>query len=369
MEKGSVGDVSVYERNGQTIARKKHPQSYNFNRSVQRLGQLTRLVNVNNCWSAFGGALKGNFENKRPGQTDYNAFQSANLINARVYLTQKEVKKHVAVADNFFISKGMLEPVVEVEERGDMMVSNIRVGDLELNADTPVTFLAGTVMKLNKGYFRRNDEILFIRAVQKVSDNPLIGPYCEIGKNIVTLDLDDTQAMRHLLPFYFEGDNALDGFHNVDGFLGCRKVKNSLVAWVHRRRIDGKHLSVSTQQLVGSNNLLALYATEEARLKAIESYHPGEPDTFDIVFNPNPVINPFEVSEDAPEVTIQAESAEPEMGSVVGGGNYKVGTHVQLRAIPAPNHELLYWEDGEGSPVRDIVAVTDKAYKAHFIPK
>ena len=367
MESGSVGAVSVYERNGQTIARQKHPDHYNFRRSERRLGQLTRLVNVNNSWSAFGGALKGHFETRKAGQTDYNAFQSANLTNARVFLTEEDVKKYTTVLDNFFVSKGLLEPVIEVEERGEMMVSNIRVGDLELNADTTVSTLSARVVELNKGFFRPGDEIYFIRATQIGGNDSPRTPSFVVGTNLVPLSVTTSNKMRQMVSCAFEGSEALDGFVNVEGYLGCKKEENSLVAWMHRRHINDKHLTVSTQKLIGTNTLLTQYATAEARLKAIESYHPGQPNMLAYHYNPHPVINPFEVGAEAPEVTIRAESAEPDMGRVEGGGSYKVGTRLQLRALPAQGHTLLYWEDGEGSPVRDIVAVTDRVYRAHFV--
>lgn len=367
LEKGSIGDVTVYERNGQTVVRQKHPKASNYRRSVGRLRQVTKLMNVNCSWRAFCGTLKGNFELKKANQTDYNAFQANNMENARVFLTRKDAEDQVTVLDNFIISRGTLEPSIEVTERATMMVSNIDLGGLELEPQYPVDMLTHRIIEYNKGFFRKGDELLFYRATQVMPDGEEEKARIEVRAYLLPLCAMPNRTLQQFFDPYGKGKAEWDGFQTVNGRLACEKRDNSMVAWVHRRPIDDKHYQVSTQQLVGNNALLGKYASQYGLVAAIRSYGPdssrlGEPN-----LGPHPIVNPYENSKLGERLMVWGKADNDGHGRVDGGGYYPKGKRLKLEAVPDPGYRFDYWDDGDCNPERTIMALTPRIYLAHFV--
>lgn len=64
--------------------------------------------------------------------------------------------------------------------------------------------------------------------------------------------------------------------------------------------------------------------------------------------------------------TITAESANPAMGSVSGGGAYASGSSVTLTATAAEGHHFVQWQDGNTSNPRTVVVNGNATYTATF---
>ncbi len=66
------------------------------------------------------------------------------------------------------------------------------------------------------------------------------------------------------------------------------------------------------------------------------------------------------------QYTITVLSANPNQGSVSGGGSYAAGTTVTLRATPANGYEFSNWNDGNTSNPRTITVTSNATYIANF---
>ena len=67
-----------------------------------------------------------------------------------------------------------------------------------------------------------------------------------------------------------------------------------------------------------------------------------------------------------PDYTITLESANPEMGTVDGGGTYPSGSTVTIVAIPELGCEFLGWNDSITDNPREIVVTQDSTFVASF---
>ncbi len=70
--------------------------------------------------------------------------------------------------------------------------------------------------------------------------------------------------------------------------------------------------------------------------------------------------------EPTPEYTITLESADPDWGSVVGGGTYPEGSSVPLYAFPNIGCEFLGWNDSVTDNPRNIIVTQDSTFVASF---
>lgn len=65
-------------------------------------------------------------------------------------------------------------------------------------------------------------------------------------------------------------------------------------------------------------------------------------------------------------VTITAQSANTNMGIVIGGGTYPNGTTISLEAIPLVGHRFVAWSDGNTDSLRTIQATDNATLTATF---
>lgn len=73
---------------------------------------------------------------------------------------------------------------------------------------------------------------------------------------------------------------------------------------------------------------------------------------------------------DYSEVTIKTSSSPAAGGSTSGGGTYRVGSSVTIKATPNEGYTFLYWTKGGGIVSRDLIhsftAIEDATYIANF---
>ena len=362
---GSVGNVTVYELNGQLVWRSKRRKPSTPKRTKEAMNQRTKMANVTTAWKHFEGSLKDNFELKRPGQTDYNAFVSVNLSNARVYLTKNEAEEHYCVADNFVVSQGTLKPDIEVEQADSLYLSSIAVGRLDIGPTTTIGELSKAIIDHGNGLWLSGDELLFY------SNTPsfLIGDDEEVARNQthayfrcvrITLNPNDNAPLPRIY--------SLSTFCTSEGWLAVERWGAMLCAWVHRRRDHEGRLLCTNQSLAGLNPALEHFASDEARMHAIESYGLSASNHY----RPNQPLPPIAgpVSEnDVTTVTISVSAQPPEGGSVAGGNTVPRDTILTLSASPSPGWKFRCWNDGTLTRLRSIMALADNTFTALFEPE
>lgn len=261
---GKVGNLVYLTRNGKQIVRSA-PSKMSNPRTALQMQQRLKWNNALAVYKSLQPHLKGCFETKSGGQTDYNCFMGLNLNVPPVYLT-KEMSAHgAAIVAPYIVSQGVL-PSITVG--GTTPATDIALGNLVINGSTTVAELAEAVVRNNKD-FLYNDHIVYFKLLQK-TDAQDGHPYIQASVVRVCLTRTDTTPLRGVAP--------ADGFSSVDGFLGAdAPLARAGVTWMHSRTVRGK-THVSSQQLVVVNDLLEHYTSPEMLAVALASYGSGKGD-------------------------------------------------------------------------------------------
>ena len=209
------------------------------------------------------------YEAKPAGCSDYNMFMKANMKLTDIYLTRDEVAGGGCIAAPYQLTQGTLPSIVTTGS-GDKVRTDIKLGDLVIDAETKVKDFAMAVVSNNADY-DFGDQISFFDVLQRV--NAVTGiPYCQFLATNVVLDKTMEAKLLDIVSKY--------GFATVDGFLGHIEGEGAGVfAWVHSRKGSAKTL-VSTQTFVNNNaDVIAEYSGNEAYKRSVKTYG-GESSAF-----------------------------------------------------------------------------------------
>ena len=260
--KGSAGDWTYSRVGGSTIAKQKVEKKENPSRSFAQMARRVRWRNIQNLWASFSGTLRPSFEGRAVRVSDANAFVSANIGGAPVYLTKEEAKQGACVVAAYEITNGSLPSIDVAAGTGGVPVTDIALGNLIIDSDTTLKEFSDAVVDNNSGYVQ-GDQISCYIAIQE--QNPVTGiPYVRIKAYEVTLNQRDEDTL-------LADVVAADGFSSVDGKLGASGAVSGGIAWVHSRKEAGQ-THVSKQSFYVNNALLAQYQTAAKRIEAILSY-------------------------------------------------------------------------------------------------
>ena len=265
---GSAGSLTFKQVNGQTVVSEKITAVKKSNTPMQ-MRQRTKWGNVVQMYKGICPLINYGFESKPAGCSDYNMFMKANMKGSDIYLTREEVAGGGCVAYPYQLTQGTL-PSIVVTGSGDNARTDIKLGDLTIDAETLVKDFAIAVVSNNPDY-DFGDQISFFDVLQRV--NAVTGiPYCQFLATNVVLDKASEVKLLDLVSKY--------GFATVDGFLGHIEGEGAGVfAWVHSRKSSAKTL-VSTQSLVNNNDeMIAEYSGDQAYKRSVKTYG-GESSAF-----------------------------------------------------------------------------------------
>lgn len=260
-QRGKVGDFVFRKVGPEFIVSEKPPKKGTsigtLNQSLYRAqwGNLVRF------WQSFSDRDKPSFEAATINVSHFNLFMRANINGNRVYLTKEDVRLGACVVAPYRVSEGSL-PVVPLSlGAGGVYVSAIQLGDLTIDADTPISQFSSAVMA-NNNDFQNGDQIAVFIATQIVES---VGglPRVQMQGYKVELDPDDDVTL-------FRDVMGTGNVSSVDGVLAINHGEGAVI--VHSRRTSSGETLVSTQSFVVNNAILTQYITEDARLKAAESY-------------------------------------------------------------------------------------------------
>lgn len=120
--RGSVGDVTFSQINGQQIAKARNRNPANP-RTLKQCFQRGRFAAAVKFYTRGTQALyKFAFENKRQTESDYNAFMRENVKIAPAISKAAFDNYDYPVIAPFIMSKGSLTPVNNVEDAGDVFM-------------------------------------------------------------------------------------------------------------------------------------------------------------------------------------------------------------------------------------------------------
>ena len=265
---GSAGSLTFKQVNGQTVVSEKATTVKNTRTPAQQR-QRTKWGNVVQMYKGICPLINYGFESKAPGCSDYNMFMKVNMKNSDIYLTREEVAGGACIAAPYQLTQGTLPSIVIVGS-GENARTDIKLGDLKIDANTLVKDFAMAVVSNNADY-DFGDQISFFDVLQRV--NAVTGiPYCQFLATNVVLDKASEVKLLDMVSKY--------GFATVDGFLGHIEGEGSGVyAWVHSRKATGKTL-VSTQTFVNNNaDVIAEYSGDQAYKRSVKTYG-GESSAF-----------------------------------------------------------------------------------------
>ena len=265
---GSAGSLTFKQYAGQTVVSEKISVVKRSNTPMQ-MRQRTKWGNVIQMYKGICPLINYGFESKPVGKSDYNMFMKVNMKGSDIYLTREEVAGGGCIAAPYQLTQGTLPSIVVVGS-GDNARTDIKLGDLTIDAETLVKDFAIAVVSNNPDY-DFGDQISFFDVLQRV--NAVTGiPYCQFLATNVVLDKASEVKLLDMVSKY--------GFATVDGFLGHIEGEGAGVfAWVHSRKASGKTL-VSTQTLVNNNaEMLAEYSGDFAYQRSVKTYG-GETSAF-----------------------------------------------------------------------------------------
>lgn len=154
--RGSVGDVTFSRVKGQQVARARNRQPNNP-RTKSQMSQRTIFVSAVEFFRRGAQNLfQFAFENKKPTQSDYNAFMSENAKKG-IYLMKDQVNNaYVPMVGNFTMSKGTLT------RDGLSNGASIELGDSAAQIEVQITSIAQLTAAMKKFGYADGDIITFL---------------------------------------------------------------------------------------------------------------------------------------------------------------------------------------------------------------
>lgn len=271
---GTKANTIYYEVNGVTFGRSK-PLKMGNPKTEAQMKQRIKMNNILNMYKYIKGYLQQNFEGIIGNKNAPSFFRSYNLMKTPVWLTKAQKESYKFVLAPYVVAQGRINSV-GYEFRDGMFVSDINVGDLEINDETEENVLSSVVCANNEGW-TNNDSLQVILLKQKrigSSEEDVEFPKC----CSFTITLDKTSITKISDIPVLESMSQMPRFSlcSVDGKIAVR-VEDSeeytyAFAVVHGRG-QGRDKIVSSQQLCLSDNALYdSYCSKEAFDKAYESY-------------------------------------------------------------------------------------------------
>lgn len=267
--KGRVGNTSYYSSNGRQVARQAMNNS-NYGESARRtVAQQSRRViwaNLVNFCKSYAPLLRGAFQHKKAGLSDYNEFMRINLPTATVALTKDQASVGACVIQPFKVAVGTL-PELKLLEKGIYFVHEGE--EVKWDELTVGQVSAGLVAnQINS--FQEGDSLMFVAmgGCGSPSANPVPAfvSYAEF-----TIDTSDNTVMIDKYPGIVAQNNANLNPVAMVRIGSARTIDGTAI--IHTRK-DGNKLLVAdtTIQAFSSEGFSKGWDTEEQKKLAMESY-------------------------------------------------------------------------------------------------
>ena len=272
--KGKAGNMSYFEINGVTIGRAYHTSIKNP-KTKKQMEQRIKMNNILNMYKYIKGYLQQNFEGIIGNKNASSFFRSYNLMKTPVWLTKAQKESYKFVLAPYVVAQGRI-PTVGYEFRDGVFVSDINVGDLEINDETEERVLSSVICGNNEGWTNNDSlQVILLRQKRAASlDEEIAHPTC--CSILVSLDNASATKIGEIPVLDSLSNMSRFSLCNIDGKLSVRVADTAeytyAFAVVHGRG-QGRDKIVSSQQLCLSDTALYdSYCSSEAFNKAYESY-------------------------------------------------------------------------------------------------
>lgn len=261
-----LGGVVLYQSNGQTLARELAAKVSNP-RTDSQMQQRVKLANVVAVYRSNKNWMRGAFENKKQGESDYNAFVKANLASSLVATSKSQANAGAAVVAPYKITEGSI-PTVECTLSETTIRTNLYLGDYSVTPTSTVGEFTQALMA-NNGGITEGMQLSVILNLQQATQESGI-PYIVSRAYECILSLTDSRLLSTFFPGSFM---ASGGSPNAVLELDMSDYGKGAAAVILSQTIGGK-TRVSTQYLTpfGANTYYAEFTSELAWNTAVASY-------------------------------------------------------------------------------------------------
>lgn len=261
-----LGGVVLYQANGQTLAREL-AASVSNPRTDSQMQQRVKLANVVAVYRSNRKWMRGAFENKKQGESDYNAFVKANLANSLVATSKSQAAAGAAVVAPYKITEGSI-PTVECVLSETVIRTNLYLGNYSITTTSTVGELTQALMS-NNGGITEGMQLSVILNLQQATQESGI-PYIVTRAYECILSLTDSRLLSTFFPGSFMSSG---GSPNGVFELDMSDYGTGAAAVILSQTVGGK-TRVSTQYLTpfGDNVYYAAYTGSLAWSNAIISY-------------------------------------------------------------------------------------------------
>ena len=271
---GTSANTIYYEVNGVTCGRSK-PAKMGNPKTEAQMKQRIKMNNILNMYKYIKGYLQQNFEGIIGNKNASSFFRSYNLMKTPVWLTKGQKESYKFVLAPYVVAQGRINSV-GYEFKDGAFVSDINVGDLEINDETEESVLSSVVCANNEGW-PNNDSLQVILLRQKrvaALDEEIAHPTC--CSIVVSLDNSSATKIGEIPVLESLSNMSRFSLCSVDGKLAVR-VEDSeeytyAFAVVHGRGQDRDKIVSSQQLCLSDNALYDSYCSKEAFDKAYKSY-------------------------------------------------------------------------------------------------
>ena len=189
---GTKANTIYYEVNGVTFGRSK-PTKMGNPKTEAQMKQRIKMNNILNTYKYIKGYLQQNFEGIIGNKNASSFFRSYNLMKTPVWLTKAQKESYKFMLAPYVVAQGRI-PTVGYEFRDGVFVSDINIGDLEINDQTEERVLSSIICGNNEGWTDNDTlQVILLRQKRVASlDEEIAHPTC----CSIIVSLDNASASR-----------------------------------------------------------------------------------------------------------------------------------------------------------------------------
>lgn len=255
--KGKLAGTTIYTTGGVTIQREIATEVKNP-RTKAQMKHRVKLANLVNMYQVLKQFFKYAYENKKPLQSDYNAFVSKNLTASEVYLTKQEAAQNVVIPAPYKISEGTLGIKATTGLEQTSVLGLAVAEDYTISANTTIASFSQHIINHNPGVVD-GMQLSFVAI-----DVDATGSVLSVTLNELLLNSANTsEKVWDYIPDLLVDSDRIAKECNAHGVYGCG-------AFVLSHTVAGK-TKVSTETFVGEFSD-SPWSTDAHLYDAINSY-------------------------------------------------------------------------------------------------
>ena len=287
---GQVGNIVYRNTKKGTVVAQAPRKASTPRRSEKQMYLRCQLGNVAANYRLYEGKLAQAFEDKTAAQSEFNLMVQVNYGVAPIFITKQERLNGACVVGPYQFCRGTLKsigmeftPSAGSGTGSGVLVTDISLGSLVIDAQTTVAEFSAAVMANNTGWEDTTDQLTFFYARQYT--DPVSGcPRATMDSWKVVMDItDETPLLSRVSGVGFASVAVAGGTGYVLGM--SRALEYAGAAWVRSREKDGGAIKVGSQRLMVVNALLDYYQSAQAMTASANSY--GGVNTKAVYLNPS----------------------------------------------------------------------------------